>query len=468
MMILEKVRAPWLFIPALIAAFIGMVPTMAQNIETTVVADSLDTPWEMQWGPDDWIWFTERKGNLKKADPETGEVKLIARIQEVRERSEGGLMGVVLHPDFQDKSWVFIAYNYINLNNSYQVKVVRYNYNNNSLTNKTTIIDGIDGNNIHDGCRLVISPARKLFISTGDAGKAYQYPQNSNSVNGKVLRLNLDGSVPASNPIPGNPMWSKGHRNAQGLVLANGILYSSEHGPASDDEFNLIRKGRNYGWPQVKGYCDENQEHEFCQDSNVVEPLKAWTPTEAVCGIDYYGSNRIAEWNNAILMATLGFSENDGRALFKLQLNEQGNEVVNTQRFLVNQYGRLRDVLVGPEGKVYVANSNRDGRGDPAPTDDRIIQLDSSGDSGVRKAGDNWLQVEPNPFHESTRITFNKPFTAISLRLVDNNGMQLRQQTIQQTSHYTLERNNLPNGVYFLKLRTLNTGEKAVKKIVIR
>jgi hypothetical protein len=112
----------------------------------------------------------------------------------------------------------------------------------------------------------------KLLISTGDAANQ-STPQNVNSLNGKVLRLNLDGTIPSDNPIVGNPLWSYGHRNAQGLVLGNGILYSSEHGPANDDEINIIEKGRNYGWPQVQGFCNSGSEQSFCSANNVKEPV---------------------------------------------------------------------------------------------------------------------------------------------------------------------------------------------------
>src|SRR4030095_1738498 len=118
----------------------------------------------------------------------------------------------------------------------------------------------------------------KLFVTTGDASNQ-SLAQSISSPNGKVLRLNLDGTIPADNPVAGNPYWSWGHRNPQGLVYANNILYSSEHGPSNDDEVNIIERGRNYGWPNVQGFCDAGSEPAFCTANNVREPLKAWTPT---------------------------------------------------------------------------------------------------------------------------------------------------------------------------------------------
>ncbi len=434
------------------------------NFNIRDAATNLDTPWEMVWGPNDWIWFTGRQGTVKKVDPVKGDVQLIAEIQEVVEQVEGGLMGMVLHPSFEDTSQVFIAYNYFNSNNDYQVKVMRYTYANDTFQNPTTIIDDIEGNNIHDGCRLMISPDRNLYITTGDAGKKNQYPQDNQSVNGKVLRLNLDGSVPADNPIPGNPMWSKGHRNAQGLVMANGIIYSSEHGPSNDDEFNIIKKGRNYGWPQVEGFCDNSSEQAFCQDSNVVEPLKAWTPPEAVCGIDYYGQSRIAQWNNSILMATLGFSQNDGRTLFELELNAQGNQVVNTNKFFENQFGRLRDVLVAPDGKVYIATSNKDGRGNPGSKDDRIVEIDATA-TGNENANEASIMVYPNPFSGSVKIELPHYTGKGSLRLFNADGQKVYEEEVNGYRTINLNNTTIEAGVYLLKFDALS--KKIVKKVVM-
>ncbi len=438
-----------------------------QNFDKQTIADSLDTPWEMQWGPNDWIWFTERKGNLKKANPQTGAVKKIDEVSEVEERDEGGLMGMVLHPHFEDTSQVFIAYNYVNTSGSYRVKVVRFTYDQGELQNNTTIIDGIDGNSYHDGCRLMISPARKLFITTGDAGRPNQHPQDNQSVNGKVLRLQLDGSVPTDNPIPGNPMWSKGHRNAQGLVMANGYIYSSEHGPNSDDELNIIKKGRNYGWPNVKGFCDSSYEKPFCRDSNVVEPLEAWSPPEAVCGIDYYGSSRIAQWENSILMATLGFTQNDGRALFQLQLNEAGDKIINSVPFFKNDFGRLRDVLTGPEGKVYIATSNRDGRGNPNGSDDRLIQIDAK-TSSIQNRQEQSYKLTPNPFTKKTELMFKNRMNKIKLRLMRGNEKKIWEKNLQNVKQYTIRGDKLKSGTYLLEILNLKSDKRSLEKLIVK
>src|SRR5688572_30507082 len=183
---------------------------------------------------------------------------------------------MALHPDFSNTAQVFVVYNYNN-GGTYQEKVVRYRYTGTGLADPFIIIDYLAAANIHNGSRLLIA-GDKLFISAGDANKP-PLAQSIASPNGKILRLNLDGSIPTDNPVPNNPLWSLGHRNPQGLVFANNKLYSSEHGPSNDDEINIIEKGRHYGWLNVQGFCNEPAERDYCNDHNIVEPIKAWTPT---------------------------------------------------------------------------------------------------------------------------------------------------------------------------------------------
>jgi glucose/arabinose dehydrogenase len=322
------------------------------GISTRILTENLRYPWEILWGPDNMIWMTERDGKVSKVNPSTGKVVLLLKINGVVSRGEGGLLGMALHPQFQNHPLVFIAYDYVNPAGDYKEKVVRYEYDGNTLVKPTILLDNINAAGIHNGCRLLTTPDLKLFISTGDASDQTR-PQNKNALNGKILRLNLDGSIPADNPFPNNPVWSYGHRNAQGLVLANNILYSSEHGPSSDDEINIIEKGRNYGWPNVEGLCNEPAEKTFCTANNVKEPIYTWTPTEAVCGLDYYDKNQIANWKNSLLLCTL-----KGSKLIQLRLSNDKKTITSGAEFLNGSYGRLRDICISPEGKVYICTSN--------------------------------------------------------------------------------------------------------------
>jgi glucose/arabinose dehydrogenase len=320
-------------------------------IKDSVIASNLNFPWEILWGPDNYIWMTERGGRVSRVNPATGVVTPLLTITEVVSNNEGGLLGMALHPNFSATPQVFVVYDYNNAGN-YREKVVRYTYNGTTLTSPSTLIDNIAASSIHNGSRLVITPDLKLFITTGDASNQ-SLPQNTSAVNGKVLRINLDGTIPADNPIAGNPYWSFGHRNPQGLVFANNKLYSAEHGPNNDDEINIIEKGKNYGWPNVEGFCDGSGEQSFCLANNVKEPVKNWTPTAAVSGLDYYNSDLIPQWKNSLLVVAL-----KNARLYQMKLNDTFTSITETNEFFTNSYGRMRDICISPAGKVYICTSN--------------------------------------------------------------------------------------------------------------
>jgi len=334
-------------------------PAGAVEIRDSVIAGNLSHPWEILWGPDNHIWMTERGGKISRLNPLTGTITPVLIINEVESNGEGGMLGMALHPSFASTPQLFVVYNYDN-GSGYKEKVVRYNYNGTTLTNPLIIIDNIQAAGIHNGSRLLIV-GDKLFISTGDASNQ-SHPQNVSSVNGKILRLNLDGTVPADNPVPGNSYWSFGHRNPQGLVSANNKLYSSEHGPSNDDEINIIEKGKNYGWPNVHGFCDEPGERDFCNDHQAVEPIKVWTPTIATCGLDYYNSDLIPQWKNSLLLVAL-----KNARLYQLKLNEAFSSVSVTNEYFAGKYGRMRDLCISPAGKVYICTSNG--------SNDKIIEV---------------------------------------------------------------------------------------------
>ena len=320
------------------------------EIESKVLVENLNFPWQLLWGPDNMIWMTERQGRITRVDPATGSITPLATIDEVVSTGEGGLLGMVLYPAFTQPSNVYVAYNYTK-SGTYTGKVVRYDYINGALSNPFVIIDDLKASGIHNGCRLVISADEKLFITTGDASDQ-STPQNFSSLNGKILRVNLDGSIPADNPDPASPVWSLGHRNAQGLVFVNDSLFSSEHGPDSDDEVNIIHRGSNYGWPEVRGMC-EGSESDFCNANNIQEPIMNWTPTIAVCGIDYYTHDLIPQWKNSILMCTL-----KNARLVQLNLSADQKSIDSTADYFVNEYGRLRDICISPDGRVFLCTSN--------------------------------------------------------------------------------------------------------------
>ncbi|MEO9891510.1 PQQ-dependent sugar dehydrogenase [Aurantibacter sp.] len=385
--------------------------------ETRLLVSELERdlvqPWEITWGGDGHLWFTEKKGNVLRMDPNSGAVKKVLSIPEVF--SEGytpGLLGMVLHPEFMNNPYVYLHYTYTDstLTNEFdrrgnpnyvKSRLVRYAYfnENDTLMESESIFHEIPGSRGHNGSRLTISDDNKLLFSIGDVANS-RNAQTEESLPGKVLRINLDGSVPDDNPIPDSYFYSMGHRNPQGLVAANGKIYSSEHGPDNDDEINIIKAGGNYGWPFVEGYCDKENELTFCDTVAVTEPIYNWTPTIAPAGLDYYNNDAIPEWKNNLMLTTL-----KGRSLWLLELDESGERIINERIYLQKQFGRFRDLCVAPNGDVYIVTSNSDwhiGRygwmyeNVPENGNDRVLKISVIHESEVENFKDLKVLTEDN------------------------------------------------------------------------
>lgn len=381
------------------AKFIAAVEQVYQldstKIGISTILSNLNVPWEIVWGPDNQIWFTQQSGTISKVDPHTGKEKTLLYVPGVVRIRTLGLLGMAVSLD-KSKPYVFIDYTRKKEDSTTISRLVRYTYTHTYDTLKDPLILlEVPANNPggHNGSRVVISPDDKVFWATGDAGQS-ENAQNISSLNGKILRLNMDGSIPKDNPIPGSPIWSLGYRNIQGLTFTpDGMLFSSEHGDATDDELNLIVKGANYGYPEIEGYCDSSDEQRFCDSIHTIEPLKVWTPTIAPSGMDYYHSEKIPKWYNAILLTTLkGISLGLGVSLKVLKFNPKKDSILTETTCFKGVLGRLRAVCVSPEGDVYVSTSNRDWNplGNPASHDDRIIRIAKISDL------DNVSQVDIN------------------------------------------------------------------------
>ena len=329
---------------------IGVVPDDWPTDTVRVLKNNLNFPWEILWGKDDFIWMTERGGKISKVNPKTGDIVFSTSITDVVSNGEGGLLGMVQHPEFLNNGNFYVVYNY-NSGGNYLEKIVQMQFSNNSLSVVKNIITNIPASGIHNGSRLWIL-GDKLFATTGDAAVP-SLSQTSSSLAGKVLRFNLDGTIPTDNPTSTSPVWSLGHRNPQGLVVNNNIIYASEHGDNIEDEVNIIERNRNYGWPNVKGPCDNAGETPFCTGSNK-EPLwSSGSSTIAVCGLDYYNNSRIPAWQNSLLMATL-----KDATLRVLKLSSDGLSITGQQTLFKNRYGRIRDICISPAGRVYLCTGN--------------------------------------------------------------------------------------------------------------
>ena len=347
------------------------VPSTATspNIQVEDFITGLDVPWEMAFAPDGRIFVTERQGKILVI--EDGKLQDEPWMNlDVAEVGEGGLLGLALDPEFGENHNVYVAYTYSTGVNKLQNRLVKLRED--TATGKgvmdKVLLDGAAGNVFHDGGRVKFGPDGKLYWTLGETGNP-QLAQDLTSLNGKILRINPDGTIPDDNPFPGSFVFSYGHRNPQGLAWQPGTnrLYSTEHGPSGgfygqgQDEVNYIEPGKNYGWPVIHG--DQSQK-------GMVNPIiqsggpETWAPTGAtfVTG---------GPWDGSLLFTGLR-----GQILYRLVLDENDpTKVITFGKYLVEQYGRLRDVVQGPDGALYILTNNTDGRGNPRPGDDRILRL---------------------------------------------------------------------------------------------
>lgn len=343
----------------------------------SVIADSLIVPWELVWGPDDWIWVTEERGTIMRINPATGEQRLLLRLK-IGKRPEG-LQAMIVHPDQVNYPYVFVNYKRFNSDSIRYNVVERYTYRDGTLTDPKLIMENRAGRG-HTGARLAWDGPERLLWATGDQALK-ETVQNLEEPYGKILRMDLDGNIPDDNPIDGSYVYAWGFRNMQGMVVTpEKKIYISEHGDATEDEVNLVEAKGNYGFPDIEGVVDNDLERAFAEENQAIYPLLSWTPTIAPAGMDYYSSNKIPEWNNALLLTML-----KGQGLRVLNLNEAGDEIVREEIFLEKRYGRIRDICVSPAGDVYIATSNHDWNPmtDPDTLDDRILRI-SKVDAAVK------------------------------------------------------------------------------------
>ncbi|WP_207625652.1 PQQ-dependent sugar dehydrogenase [Niastella populi] len=344
-------------------------------LKVEVLVSGMDVPWDLHYGSDDHLWVTEQGGNVWRIHPATGERKQVLYIRDVWRQRTTGLLGITLHPNFAHNPFVFLNYTLMRDSRIFS-RLERYRFQNDTLVEPATMLE-IGGNTGHNGSRITVSPDGKIMWATGDA-HGVMSAQEDTCLNGKILRLDMDGNIPADNPDPKSYVWAKGFRNIQGLTYSDkGILYTSEHGDAIEDEINLIVKGANYGWPVVEGFHNLEKEQVFAAAGSSLEPLHAWTPVVAPSGMTFYNHPAIPEWTNSLLLGTL-----KTQSLRVLQLNDAGTAIVKEEVFFADRYGRIRDVCSGKDGAVYVSTSNRDwnpGTGFPKQGDDRILKITPAG-----------------------------------------------------------------------------------------
>src|SRR3989344_5426964 len=325
--------------------------------KSSVIATNLDTPWAIAFLPDNNVLVTERAGRVRLIN-NSGKLEKtpVAIIDKVKEIGEGGLLGMTPHPDFTANNFIYLYYTYQGSGNDTLNRVVRMVYKDKKLSDEKLIVDKIPGASNHNGGRIKFGPDKLLYITTGDAQEPSR-AQDKNSLAGKILRITDEGKLASGNPF-NNPVYSFGHRNPQGLVWDNrGRLWSTEHGrsglQSGFDELNLIEPGRNYGWPDIQG--DETKQ-------GMVKPV-----------VHSGATNTWAPGGVAIDGNTLYFTGLRGSALYRFNIDSN-----NIEELLKNEFGRIRDVVKGPDGMFYITTSNLDGRGNPKDGDDKIIRINPS------------------------------------------------------------------------------------------
>ncbi len=437
---------------------------MIQIGSTMVSADTaytgLSIPWEVIYGPDNYLWVTERKGLLSRIDPVTHTKTVVLDLTaSIYAQSEAGLLGMKLHPNFNTIKEVFLVYTFGSNTANAKERLVKYTYNNTSLVNPHILIDSVDADINHNGSRLLFLPDGTLLMTTGDALNTSN-SQNLNSKNGKVLRVNTNGTIPANNPFPGSLVYTFGHRNPQGLMLApNGFIYSSEHGPSNDDEFQIIESSRNYGWPNVEGFCDLPAEQTFCTANNVKQPIFNWSPTIAPADIVYYNNPGFPEFHDQVIMSVL-----KDKKLVALKLNAAGTASVSQNSYLTNMFGRLRDICVGPNNEIYIATN---GTGSASENNHSIIKLTPPNTVSVKEINAGYkAMIYPTITKDNITIELNNVGgEQMNLQITDVTGSIVRKENFSSNKQ-VVSLNNLPQGIYFLTLHNADNKQVLIKKII--
>ena len=330
-------------------------PLPAPTIDTAeILVTNLDKPWAIAFA-DERIFVSEKSGKIHVVTP-SGKLDSPLISLQTPEIFGGGLLGITTHPDFENNHYLYAYYTYEENENLWN-KVIRITEENSKAVEVITILDKIPGSAFSNGGVIKFGPDGKLYVGTGSVSDYSDEPQNLDSLAGKILRLNDDGTIPSDNPFEKSYVFTLGHRNPTGLAWnSQGQMYATDSGPTKNDEINLIKAGSNYGWPEVQ--C-------FSKIVNLVNPLECFDPGLEPGGIIFYSGDKF-DIDNQMMLATQKATN-----LFKVQINDDG---VNLDRIL-SGVGRIRDVGQGPDGYVYIITTNTDGKAFPAPDDDKLLRI---------------------------------------------------------------------------------------------
>ena len=336
--------------------------TKKETFRVETFIDGFDIPWGMVFLPNQNLIVSDRNGSLWLVDYKEKSKNQIRGVPNVRYKGQGGLLDVEIHPDFINNNYIYIGFtDYLNSKkNRTFTSIIRARLKNISLTDQKIIYKAddtfYDNSTIHYGTRIVFDDKGFLYFSIGDRGKRNQ-AQLLEYPNGKIHRLNADGSIPSDNPFFENnnaikSIWTYGNRNPQGLAMhpASSILFETEHGPRGGDELNILSSGKNYGWPEItygKNYSGTTIT-KYTHKEGMEQPVIHWTPSIAVCGIDFYDGELFNNWKNNLLVSSLKFER-----LYRLEIDD--DDKVIDQEIIYEAGSRIRDVQTGPEGFIYIA-----------------------------------------------------------------------------------------------------------------
>ena len=359
----------------------GTLITAASDVQFRIekVASGLEVPWAFAWLPNKDMLFTERRGRVRIIEGGKLLPEPVFVVPDVEPSSESGLMDISLHPNFSSNNFVYLGYAYNK--DGKRIKVVRYKYSGGTFTEPKTIIEDIPGAPNHAGMRCRFGPDGKLYVTTGDSTD-WNLAQKNDSLAGKTLRLNDDGTVPWDNPFVGKAgyrpeIWTTGHRNPQGLAWqpGTGLMFQTEHGPSGfegrgggADEVNIVERGKNYGWPTIYGNRTQ---------AGLEPPLLEYSPACAPASGMFYNGSQLPAFKGNFFFGCLA-----GKRIIRVVLD--GRKVVSQEDLLKDTYGRIREIEEGPDGFIYFSTSNRDGRGSAAKDDDRIMRIVPAGQNRER------------------------------------------------------------------------------------
>jgi aldose sugar dehydrogenase len=335
-------------------------------ITVTEVARGLENPWALAFLPDGRMLVTERPGRMRVITKDGALSAPLANVPAVHARGQGGLLDVVLAPDFAESQRIWFCYAEPR-DEANGTTLAHARLADGALEQVTPVFRQMPAKNTnhHFGCRIVFTPDDHLFLVLGDRGSFRDFAQDLNSHLGKVIRLRLDGSVPDDNPFVERAnaqpeIWSYGHRNAQGAVLhpQTGRLWLHEHGPQGGDEINVPQPGLNYGWPLIthgREYSGAKVGKGITEAPGMEQPVHYWTPSIAPSGMAFYTAKRFASWKDNLFVGSLKFGQ-----LVRLELD--GERITHEERLLDGLNRRIRDVRQGPDGYLYLVTDETDGR----------------------------------------------------------------------------------------------------------